>query len=356
MLFGKRDQLFGLDIGSSSLKLAEVRQTGKGYQLVNAGIVPLPPEAIVEGAVMNAPAVVDGIVELVEKHKPATRNVATAVSGHSVIIKKITLPHMSKEELEQSIQWEAEQYIPFNIQDVNLDYQILSDGKKKEAKEGGEQMDVLLVAAKRDLVEDYASLLREADLRPVVMDVASFAVENMVEANQPIDEDEVIAVFNIGASITNVNIFRKGGSLFTRDIHFGGNQYTEEIHKKAHVSFQEAEARKLGSADSSRANDVVHEVISGVTESLLNELQRSMEFFLASSEGEKIHRVILSGGCSALAGLAEKMQQRLGTSVELADPFQTITADPNRLEPNSLREIAPLMGVSVGLAIRKVGD
>jgi type IV pilus assembly protein PilM len=354
MLFGKKDQLFGLDIGSSSLKLAEVRQTGKGYRLVNAGIVQLPPEAIVEGAVMNAPAVVDGIVELVEKHKPESRNVATAVSGHSVIIKKITLPQMSKEELEQSIQWEAEQYIPFNIQDVNLDYQILSDGK--EAKEENGQMDLLLVAAKRDLVEDYASLLREAELRPVLMDVASFAVENMVEVNHDIEEDEVIAVFNIGASITNVNIFRRGGSLFTRDIHFGGNQYNEQIQKKAYVSFQEAETRKLGSADSERAGDVVQEVIGGVTESLLNELQRSLEFFLASSEGEKINRVMLSGGCSALAGLVEKMQNRLGIPVKLANPFQTITADTNRLDPKHLEEIAPLMGVSVGLAIRKVGE
>jgi len=356
MLFGKRDQLFGLDIGSSSLKMAEVRRTGKGYQLVNAGTVPVPPESIVEGAVMNAPAVVDAILELLEKHKPATRNVATAVSGHSVIIKKITLPHMSEEELEQSIQWEAEQYIPFNIQDVNLDYQVLSNGKDKDVGEGADQMDVLLVAAKRDLVEDYAGLLREANLRPVLMDVASFAVENMIEANQPVEDDEVIAVFNIGASITNVNIFRKGGPLFTRDIHFGGNQYTEAIQKKAHVSVQEAEKRKVAVGDTSRVSDVVREAVDGVTESLLNELQRSMEFFLTSSEGERIHRVILAGGCSALAGLAERMQERLGTSVVLADPFQSITFDPNRLDPKYLQEIAPLMGVSVGLAIRKVGD
>jgi type IV pilus assembly protein PilM len=188
------------------------------------------------------------------------------------------------------------------------------------------------------------------------MDVASFAVENMVEVNHEIEDGEVIAIFNIGASITNVNIFRKGGSLFTRDIHFGGNQYTEEIQKAAHVSFQEAESRKVLASDSSRANAVVQEVVNAVTDSLLNELQRSMEFFLASSEGEKIHRVILSGGCSALAGMAEKMQERLGTPVEIADPFQTISADPNRLEPKYLREIAPRMGVCVGLAIRKVGD
>ena len=356
MLFGKGSQLFGLDIGSSSLKMAEVRRSGKGYELLNAGTVPLPPEAIVEGAVMNAPAVVEAILELLEKHKPSTRNVATAVSGHSVIIKKITLPQMSPEELEQSIQWEAEQYIPFNIQDVNLDYQVLSDGKGKNAQEGTDQMDVLLVAAKRDLVEDYTSLLREAELRPVLMDVASFAVENMVEVNHAVADEEIVAVFNIGASITNVNIFRKGGPLFTRDILFGGNQYTEEIQKKAHVSLQEAERRKVAAGDASRAGEVVREAIAGVTDSLLNELHRSLEFFLASTDGEKIDRVILAGGCSALDGLADKMQDRLGTLVERADPFQSMSFDPNRLDPRYLQEIAPLMGVSVGLAIRKVGD
>jgi len=356
MLFGKRTNLFGLDIGSNALKLAEIRKTGKGYQLLNAGVMHLPPEAIVEGAVMNAPAVVDAIQNLLDVHKPESRNVATSVCGHSVIIKKVSLPVMSREELEQSIQWEAEQYIPFNIHDVNLDYQILSPLEEKGEESRTGQMDVLLVAAKKDLVEDYASLLREADLRPVIMDVASFAVENMFEVNAEVDEDEVIAIFNIGASITNINIFKNGASLFTRDIHFGGNQFNEEIQKALNLNFQEAEYLKLGGSGREEDRSEVHDILERITEVLLNETQRSLEFFSATSGSEKIHRVVLCGGCSALPGLASKMEDRLGTPVDLADPFRRVIADPGKFKPEYLKEIQPFMGVSVGLALRSVGD
>jgi type IV pilus assembly protein PilM len=316
----------------------------------------LPPDAIVEGAVMNAPAVVDAIRNLLDVHKPETKNVATSVCGHSVIIKKVSLPVMSREELEQSIQWEAEQYIPFNIHDVNLDYQILSGGEEKGEESGTGQMDVLLVAAKKDLVEDYASLLRDADLHPVIMDVASFAVENMYEVNAEVDEDEVVAVFNIGASITNINIFKNGASLFTRDIHFGGNQFNEEIQKALNLNFQEAEYLKLGGAGGEEDQREVHDILERITEVLLNETQRSLEFFSATSGSEKIHRVVLCGGCSALPGLANKMEDRLGTPVDLADPFRKVIADPGKFKPEYLRQIQPFMGVSVGLALRSVGD
>ncbi len=356
MLFGKRTNLFGLDIGSNALKLAEIRKTGKGYQLLNAGVMHLPHEAIVEGAIMNAPAVIDAIRNLLDVHKPESRNVATSVCGHSVIIKKVSLPLMSKEELEQSIQWEAEQYIPFNIHDVNLDYQILSPVAEKGEEVGSGQMDVLLVAAKKDLVEDYASLLREADLRPVIMDVASFAVENMYEVNADVDEDEVMAIFNIGASITNINIFKNGASLFTRDIHFGGNQFNEEIQKALNLSFQEAEYLKLGGSGREEDQREVQEILERITEVLFNETQRSLEFFSATSGSEKIHRVVLCGGCSALPGLAGKMEDRLGTPVDLADPFRRVIPDPGKFKPEYLKEIQPFMAVSVGLALRSVGD
>jgi type IV pilus assembly protein PilM len=273
-----------------------------------------------------------------------------------VIIKKVSLPVMSREELEQSIQWEAEQYIPFNIHDVNLDYQILSPVAEKGEDPGSGQMDVLLVAAKKDLVEDYASLLREADLRPVIMDVASFAVENMYEINADVDEDEVMAIFNIGASITNINIFKNGASLFTRDIHFGGNQFNEEIQKALNLNFQEAEYLKLGGSGREEDQREVQEILERITEVLLNETQRSLEFFSATSGSEKIHRVVLCGGCSALPGLAGRMEDRLGTPVDLADPFRRVIADPGKFKPEYLKEIQPFMGVSVGLALRSVGD
>lgn len=355
MLLGRRSHLFGLDIGSSSLKLAEIRRTGKGYQLVSAGMAGLPPDAIVEGAIMNASALVEAIRSLLDTHKPRTRNVATSVSGHSVIIKKISLPAMSREELVQSIQWEAEQYIPFNIHDVNLDYQIipLPAGSKEEATD---QMNVLLVAAKKDLVEDYAALLREAGLRPVIIDVDSFAVENMYEANYETEEDEVVAIFNMGASVTNINVFKSGISLFTRDIHFGGNQFNEEIQKEMNLGYEEAEKLKLGVPGREAPGAEIQEILGHVTEALLNEIQRSLEFFAATSGEQRIHKVVLCGGCSCLPGLADKTEDRLGIPVELADPFRKVIVDTSRWKPEYLRGISPFMGVSMGLAIRRIGD
>ena len=355
MLFGLRNHLFGLDIGSSSLKLAEVRAVGRGYQLLNAGMTPLPPDAIVEGAIMNASAVVEAIRSLLGTCKPRTRNVATSVSGHSVIIKKISLPNMSREELAQSIQWEAEQYVPFNIHDVNLDYQIISP-RATGKEETSDQMSVLLVAAKKDLVEDYAALLREAGLRPVIIEVDSFAVENMYEANYEGEEDDLIAIFNMGASVTNINVFKNGVSLFTRDIHFGGNQFNEEIQKELHLGYREAEQLKLGGSGQEASQIEVQEILGRITEALLNEVQRSLEFFAATSGDQRINKVVLCGGCSCLPGLVEKTEERLGIPVELADPFRKVTADPSRWKPDYLRGIAPFMGVSMGLAIRRVGD
>ncbi|MEW6442512.1 MAG: type IV pilus assembly protein PilM [bacterium] len=355
MLLGKKNHLFALDIGSSSLKLAEVRSNGRGYQLLNAGMMPLPPDAIVEGAIMNASAVVEAIRNLLEVHRPRTRNVATSVSGHSVIIKKISLPSMSPEELSQSIQWEAEQYVPFNIHEVNLDYQILpaAPGAKGE---GSDQMSVLLVAAKKELVEDYATLLREADLRPVLIDVDSFAVENMYEANYETEEDELVALFNIGASVTNINVFKDGVSLFTRDIHFGGNQFNEEIQKDLSVGVHEAEQLKIGLPGTANTGAEVRDILGRVTETLLTEVQRSLEFFAASSGEQRIHKVVLCGGCSSMNGLVEKTEERLGIPVEQADPFRKVTVDSSRWKSDYLRGIAPFMGVSMGLAIRRVGE
>lgn len=352
----KKSDLFGLDIGSSSIKLAELKKTGKGYYLTKVGIAHLPPETIVEGAIMDSGALIDTIKKLVDMHRPRSKNVATAVSGHSVIIKKISLPAMSEEELEQSIQWEAEQYIPFNINEVNLDFQIVAGPAGGEAAESG-QMDVLLVAAKKELIEDYRSILLGAGLRPVVIDVASFAIQNMYETNYDVEEGEVVAMFNIGASSTNINIFKGGGSVFTRDIHFGGNQFNEEIQKILHVSYQEAEFLKLGSGSATeRQRAEVKAITERVTEALLAEVQRSLEFFSATSGDEKIHKVMLSGGCSSLANFAQRMEDRLGLPVEVANPFRRIAYDESVLGAGYLEEIAPQMGVAIGLAVRRLGD
>ena len=266
--FGSKS-IIGLDIGSSSVKAVEISKKGKGkdFELTHLGVAPLPPEAIVQGAFLNSSAIVDAIREAVEKAKIKTKQVAAAVSGHSVIVKRVSLPAMTREELDEQIRWEAEQYIPFDVNEVNLDFQILDD-------EGGEgQMDVLLVAAKKDLIDDYVQVIGEAGLTPAVVDVAAFAVENSYEANYDTEADKVVALVNIGAQVVNINVIADGVPTFTRDITSAGNQYTEEIQKALSISFEEAERIKLGGRRGEDSQEVVpHEVeqaMQAVTETVI---------------------------------------------------------------------------------------
>src|SRR5512139_1001483 len=231
----------GLDIGSSSVKLVHLKEGKRGLHLLAWGQAPLPPEAIVDGALMNSAAIVQAIQELVAQQKVKTREVAIGVRGHSVIIKKISLPRMTQEELDESIQWEAEQYIPFDVKDVNIDTQILTP----QADAAG-QMDVLLVAAKKDLINDFTSVCAEAGLTATVVDVDAFAVQNAYEANYPQVPNQPVVLINVGAAVTNINIVNNGMATFTRDITIGGNAFTEEIQKQLNISAEEAEALKVG--------------------------------------------------------------------------------------------------------------
>ena len=270
----------------------------------------MPAEAIVQGAFLNSSAIVEAIREAIEKAKIRTKNVAAAVSGHSVIVKKVSLPAMTRDELDEQIRWEAEQYIPFDVNEVNLDFQILNGG-------GGEgQMEVLLVAAKKDLVDDYVQVIREAGLVPVAIDVAAFAVENAFEANYDVRPDEVVALVNIGAQVVNINIISNGAPAFTRDITTAGNQYTEEIQKALSISFEEAERIKLGGRRSENSQEVVPQEVESamrsVTETVIGEISRSLDFFSATSADSRIERVVLCGGGAGVAGLQAGFQQRSG--------------------------------------------
>src|SRR4051812_46473742 len=188
----------GLDIGSSSVKVVQLKETKKGYQLVNFGIEPLPPQTIVDGAIMNQTAVVEAIRSLKDALKLRSRDVATAISGHSVIIKKIKVPPMTPEGLEEQIPWEAEHHIPFSKDDVEIDHQLVN-GQNSQG-----QMELLLVAAKKEVVSDYTMVIREAKLQPVVMDVAAFTIQNAFEVNYDATPDEAIALINVGAALSNI--------------------------------------------------------------------------------------------------------------------------------------------------------
>lgn len=354
-LFSRRRPLIGLDIGSSHIKLMELEHDTRGGQprLANFGMVQLPPEAIVDGAVMNTNVIVDAIRELVQKNRVKAKFVAASVSGNAVIIKRINLPQMTVDELEESIQWEAEQYIPFDINDVNIDVQILEG-----ASEDPGQMEVLLVAARKELVNEYQALIQQAGLRPAIVDVDAFAVANMYELNY-VEEGEAVALVNIGASNVNIHVLRGGVSAFTRDISAGGRQFTEEIQRTLNISYEQAEAMKVGGGDTDEravVPEVIERVLASVGENLATEVQRSLDFYLSTSAEGTLDRVLLSGGAARTPGLARAISQQTGLPTEVADPFRRIQIDERAFNPAFLNDVGPQAAVVVGLAMRQVGD
>jgi type IV pilus assembly protein PilM len=343
----------GLDIGSSSVKIVQLKERKGGFTLQAFGSAPLPPEAIVDGALMNSSAIVQAIQELVAKEKVKTKEVAIGVRGHSVIIKKISLPRMSQEELDESIQWEAEQYIPFDVKDVNIDTTILTP----EGDAAG-QMDVLLVAAKKDMINDYTSVCAEAGLTATVVDVDAFAVQNAYEASYDVDPGTTAVLINVGAAVTNINILARGTTTFTRDITMGGNAFTEEIQKQLNISYDEAEALKVGGQGETDAvvPQEVERVIAGVAEQLAGEIQRSLDFYSATAADNRIGRILLSGGTARIPALFKVLEARAGVPVEILNPFKNIEIDNRRFDPAAILAAAPSAAVGVGLALRRAGD
>jgi type IV pilus assembly protein PilM len=263
----------------------------------------------------------------------------------------VSLPAMTRDELEDQIQWEAEQYIPFDVNEVHLDFQIL------ETSEGEGQMDVLLVAAKRDLVDDYVQVIQEAGLSPACVDIAAFAVENAFEMNYDVAPDEVVALVNIGAQVVNINVVENGVPAFTRDITTGGNQYTEEIQKSLSISFEEAERIKLGGNQTDQNQEVVPQevehAIRAVTDTVIGEIARSLDFFTATAAESRIHKVLLCGGGAGIPGLDTSFADRSGLAVEIMNPLARML--PSRgFDPDYLASVGSSLGVAIGLATRRV--
>jgi type IV pilus assembly protein PilM len=351
-LFTRSRSIVALDIGSSHVKLLELEvDRGGRRRLKHFGIAPVPPEAIVDGAFMNTGAVVATIRELIARHKVKTREAAVAISGNSVIIKRISLPLMTQQELDDSITWEAEQYIPFDVNDVNIDAHILKGGG-----DGSGQMDVLLVAARKEIVNEYQGLLIEAGLKPAVVDVAAFALENCYELNYDRPRTPV-ALVNVGASTVNINVLRDGASAFTRDLATGARNYTEEIQRIMGVSFEEAEALKIGGSEADRGGVVpedVERVLSTVSENIASEVGRTLDFFSGGSGNVSL--VYLSGGGATTPGLRAALHQQTGADVQIMDPFRNIQVDERAFQPKYLKDVAAQAAIAVGLGLRRADD
>lgn len=350
MFFSKPKNVVGLDIGSSAIKLVELKEKKGGYELVKLGVERLSPEAIVDGSIMDSSMVVETISKLNSEKGVKNSNYATSLSGHSVIIKKISLPAMSPDELAESIQWEAEQYIPFDINDVNLDYVPLT------APGAGDNIEVILVAVKKEKINDYTSVISQTGKNPVLVDVDAFALQNAYEMNHDVDEGKVLALVNIGASVTNVNVLSGTNSLFWRDITFGGNQYTDAIQRELSLSFEQAEELKRGRPQGDHTIQQVIPILNSVSEDFAGELRKTLDFFTATSGAERVDEIVLAGGGSGVLNLDAILRDKFGIPVTILDPFRRVTVDEGEFNPEELAEIAPSMAIAVGLAIRKLGD
>jgi type IV pilus assembly protein PilM len=348
--FGKARSVVGLDIGSSAVKAVELRASGKGFRVVAIAAEPIPPDSIVDGAIIDGGAVADAIKRLFGHKGFKTKEVAASLSGNAVIVKKITLPVMTDKELAESIYWEAEQYIPFDIQDVNLDYQVIDPGTGPDGKG---TMDVLLVAAKKEKIADYTNVITQAGRQAVVVDVDAFALQNAYEANYG-GGDAVVVLLNAGASATNINIISNGQSLFTRDVSLGGNAYTEAVQRELNLPFDVAELAKKGVPVEGHSFDDVRPVLHAITENVLLEIQKSFDFFKATASSDRIDRIVLSGGASAVDGFAEALADRFGIPVEHFDPFRQVAFE--KPPAGGVTELAATAAVAVGLALRKAGD
>jgi type IV pilus assembly protein PilM len=350
----KSKAVVGLDIGSSAVKAVELKPAGKGFRVVALASEPVPPDSIVDGAIIDGAAVADAIRRLFANKAFKTKEVAASLSGNAVIVKKISLPVMTEAELSESIYWEAEQYIPFDIQDVNIDYQILDPGTGPDSKG---TMDVLLVAAKKEKIADYTGVIAQAGRVPVVVDVDAFALQNAYEINYGLDDPQAVTVLlNAGASAININILSGDQSVFTRDISVGGNAYTEAVQKELNLPFESAEQLKKGEPVDGHTFEEARPILQAMTENVLLEIQKTFDFFKASATSDRIDRVLLSGGASRVDGFQKALEDRFATVIEPFNPFQKVAFDPGKLGIANAEAVLPATAVAVGLALRRAGD
>jgi type IV pilus assembly protein PilM len=311
---------------------------------------PLSTDVVVDSMIMDSPSVASAISKIFTENNIKGRSVATSVSGHSVIVKRITVPVMSEQELSERIQVEAAQNIPFDISDVNIDYQLLSDDL------GTGHMDVLLVAVKKDKILNYTNVLSMAGKSPAIVDIDVFALQNCYEFNYAPAPGSTVALLNLGASVMNINIVKGNTPLFTRDVSVGGHQYTDSLQKELDLSFEDAEALKLGRKVGTVSEDAKAPILQQVTELIVLEIQKTFDFFRATSAGEHIEKIYLAGGSAKVPGLIEALRREFSLPVEFLNPFQHMEYAETNAGAELVEENAGQMAVAVGLALRSFAD
>jgi type IV pilus assembly protein PilM len=350
MLFGKKTNLVGLDIGSRTIKAAEIVDGKKGITLKNFGAIDIDPGLIEEGNIKDPAAVSTSIRKLFKENGFKEQNVAISIGGYSVIVKKINVQTMTEEELHNTIRVEAEQYIPFDIKDVNLDFQILG-----ESDHNPNQMNVLLVAAKTDMVNEYINLVEMAGLTAQIIDVDAFALQNSFEFIYS-PEDENVALIDIGAGKTSLNILKGSTSVFMRDVSLGCGQINEQIVSIVGCSLVEAEAIKHSEQSDKISSEDLNEIITSVVSDWCTEIKRALDFYYATYPEDQITKIILSGGGANIKEFRQLLASEASAEVSTIDPFDRFAAVKDSLDSAFLKQIAPQAAISIGLALRKIGD
>jgi type IV pilus assembly protein PilM len=344
-IFGKQSETFGLDIGSSAVKVVQIRDSGGTRALIGFGMVSLPNETISDGAINDPGTVADAIKEAVGRAGVKSTDAVISICGRELIIKKIQIPEVPAAEIDDVVRLEAEHHIPFAIDEVFIDHYTVG-------RHGG-QLDLILVAVKKAKVTDYMTVVEQAGFNPSIVDVDGFALGNQFEANFPGGDDEAVALIDIGASIMKTNVLRAGATIFARDISFGGNNYTQAIAQRLNISFEQAEAAKLGKDVGVKWETLVPP-LEAVSRDLSLEVQRTFDYFASTAESERIGKIVLAGGCAQLPGLNEYLSSNWGIPVELARPLERIEVAPPYVE--DVNALAPALAVAVGLALRRPGD
>jgi type IV pilus assembly protein PilM len=342
----KRPEVVGLDIGTSAVKVVELKPKGSSYELAGFGIAHVPAGAIQGGEVKQQDAVQQAIRQALVQGGVQATEAVIGVSGGSVIAKRVNLPKMSESELGESIRWEAEQHIPFDIDDVTIDFQIL--------RQDGPQLEVMLVAVKKGKVQSYADVVEACGLNVVVVDVDVFALETQYQHNESGQGNEVVALVNVGHETTNTNILQGGVNVYARDIFVGGRQYASTIAQRFDLAPAEAEAIVRGEQGAVSWVEV-EPVLDLVSQEIGQEIQRTLDYFGTTAEHERIQRIFLSGGCALIPGLQEFLAGQWGIEVIRANPFKRVEVGAGT-DAGLVEKLAPLAAVATGLAMRYPDD
>lgn len=350
MLFGSK-QVIGLDLGTSSIKMAEVKFTRNSCKLINFGMSPIP-EGVIDGGEITDPDTLSQIIMALHKELGIkAKTVCTGMFGGAVIVKKISMPRIDPKLVGEQIQWEAEQYIPFDLSEVNLDYHLLHSDKTS-----AETMDILLVAAKHDYIIRYFEAIETAGLTCSLIDVNGFALANCFEMNYGVRHRETLAIINVGAGVSNLVVVEDGNVVFCRDIPIGGNVYNLEISRDLGVSSQEAEELKIGYSQTNQSPEELSRVISSTNEMICEEIKDSFNFYEQSKSGSNIERIFLTGGSIKIPNLVESVAATTQLDCQVFNPLQKVVYNQKAFSEQFLQEVLAFLPGVIGLASRKVGD